>query len=113
MPIANCFINSERYDGDLNAIGDLVALWSKRTGESAQHMSLNFMLTDLQQGSRYVVMAWLYLPSLWSSVGATRLQIELAQALAEGLEIDLNEVHVVTTMIKSGFVVDDGKQVEW
>ena len=78
MPIANCFFVSAKREPDAETI---VAAWSERSGIDADEMTVNVVHAD-QGGKRYAVMAWLYLPSLWSDEARVALSEGLAAALA-------------------------------
>lgn len=111
MPIANCFVS----DTDLSRcdLDDVVRLWSEQAGIAADEMTVNVVATDGQGGRRYRVMAHLDLPSLWSEADVARLQLGLARALSRGLGVELAEVHVITSIVSSGHVVEAGEIQEW
>lgn len=58
-------------------------------------------------------MATLQLPSVWSQEKVTVLQLGLARALSQYFQLSLEQVHVVTTTINSGLVVENGGQITW
>ena len=113
MPIANCHLIADAYKSYRDNTIDLIELWSAHSAESAEHMTINFIRIDDQLGQRYAVMAWLYLPTLWPTVSVDRLQTGLASALAEGLQLKLEEVQVITMPVSSGHVVERGELVKW
>jgi hypothetical protein len=109
MPIANCLVASLPDDLDTNAI---VAAWSNRSGIESDEMTVN-LLPAIQGGKPYAVMAWLYLPSLWSAGAVTALGEGLAAALADALVVEPSSVQVVTSIVASGLVIEDGKTMHW
>ncbi|SFG11376.1 hypothetical protein [Neptunomonas qingdaonensis] len=109
MPIANCFVTSNSQQGTTN----LVELWAEESGKSSEHMTINIMYSQQQIGNQYAVMANLLLPSIWSASDISSLQIGLARALAKYFSLNLSEVHVTTTIISSGRVVENGEEVHW
>ena len=109
MPIANCFVTSNTQPGTKN----LVELWAEECGKSSEQMTINIMYSHQQMGNQYAVMANLLLPSIWSSPDISSLQTGLARALAKHFRLNLSEVHVATTIISSGRVVENGEEVHW
>ena len=58
-------------------------------------------------------MAFLYLPSLWRPDQVRDLQVGFATAICGHLDLAPPEVHVITTRVESGHVVEDGEVQEW
>lgn len=102
MPVAQCFLTRLPET-------DLVARWSRLAGVEAEHMTLQLVKVDAQQGRPYEAMAWLHLPSLWSAEAVDRLQLGLARALAEALDAPADRVMVLTSTVESGRVVEGGE----
>jgi hypothetical protein len=109
MPIANCFLARKLEESDAHAI---VATWAQRSGIDAAEMTVN-VVNAKQGGKAYAVMAWLYLPSMWSEDDVVALGEGLAAALAEVLNIGVSEVQVLTTIVSSGLVVENGETLRW
>ena len=109
MPIANCFLARELEESDAQAI---VATWAQRSGFDAAEMTVNVVKAK-QGGNAYAVMAWLYLPSLWSEDDVMALGEGLAAALAEVMHIGASEVQVLTSIVTSGLVVEHGETLRW
>jgi hypothetical protein len=59
------------------------------------------------------VMAWLYLPSLWSEEDVVALGEGLAGALADVLHVSASAVQVLTSIVGSGSVVEGGETLRW
>ena len=111
MPIATCFVRDEvARQPDVDG---LTALWSEESGVGDEEMTINVVSGAQQAGSAYSVMALLYLPSLWSAEQIDRLQLGLARALSRGFAVALADVHVITSVVKSGRVVERGEIQEW
>lgn len=111
MPIANCFVR-----GDLppaSALERLIDAWSETSGVAPEHMTINLVPTAGQVGAAYRLMAFLYLPSLWSAEQVRTLQAGLADALCQVLSLSPREVHVITSIVASGHVVEAGEPQEW
>jgi hypothetical protein len=88
-------------------------MWANESGKSADHMTINVMPSSQQFGKKYAVMANLLLPSIWSLEDISLLQVGLAKALAVNFGVALSTVHIVTSVIGSGLVVEDGKEIQW
>jgi hypothetical protein len=111
MPIVNCFVGEDVLGGaDLE---ELVPLWAEESGVGAEQMTINVVSPSIQVGAGYQVMAFLFLPSLWSSEDVRRLQLGLASALRRAFAVPAAEVHVLTSIVESGHVVEDGEIVDW
>jgi hypothetical protein len=109
MPIANCLVPSVPDDLDTS---EVVAAWSNRSGIDSDEMTVN-LLEAHQAGKPYAVMAWLYLPSIWPDDAVAALSQGLAAALADAFVVEPSSVQVVTSIVASGLVVEDGETVHW
>ncbi len=109
MHIANCIIDQIPSTKGT----DIVAEWAKHSGQSASHMTVNLITRSEQFGNQYEVMVNLFLPSLWSKDNVSKLQIGLARALSHCLQVSLEQVHIVTSIIDSGLVVENGEVITW
>ena len=111
MPIATCFIRDQLPPQ--SEIERLTGLWSEESGVTREHMTINVVAGVRQSGTPYGVLAFLYLPSLWSSEQVRRLQVGLAMALSRALAVTPASVHVITAIVESGHVVEHGETQEW
>ena len=111
MPIANCFVHDE-LPPQLE-IDALTAVWSEEAGIGSEQMTITVIAGTRQTGVPYRVMAFLYLPSLWSSEQVRRLQVGLATALSRGFAVAPAEVQVITSIVESGHVVEGGQTQDW
>jgi hypothetical protein len=109
VPIANCLVASVPDNLDTS---EIVAAWSNRSGIDSDEMTIN-LLQAHQAGKPYAVMAWLYLPSIWPDGAVAALTEGLAAALADAFVVELSSVQVVTSIVASGLVVEDGQTVRW
>lgn len=108
MPIANCLFASE-VDPHPERI---VTAWSHHSGIDPVEMTVNVVQVH-QGGKEYAVIASLYLPSLWSGEEAVRLSEGLAAALADVAQVEPSSVQVLTSILTSGSVVEDGTTLRW
>ena len=109
MPIANCIITPDCVAGTI----DLIEVWANESGQSPEYMAINIMNSNDQFGYNYKVMANLYLPSLWSGPNASALQMGLAKVLSKYFKQAIDQVHIVTTIVESGMVVEAGQEQKW
>lgn len=109
MPIANCFVAPDCPQGS----GNIIEFWAKESAQSSEHMTVNFIPSNQQLGDQYFVMATLLLPSMWSSSNISSIQTGLSKALAQYFNIAVDQVHVVTSIINSGMVVEAGQEIKW
>lgn len=112
MPIANVLVDKSLEIGEAN-LTDFTSSWSTESGVSSEHMTVNFVPGVCQRGVGYHLMATLHLPSLWSEDRVEALQVGLARALADRFGIGSNRVHVMTIIIQSGHVVEEGQTQSW
>lgn len=114
MPIANCFISP-----DCNSIPGrsqyLIRLWADYSGipQVASEMTINLILSKEQKGKKYMAMAFLVLPSIWSKDDVSALQLGLSRALSEYYSISTDKVFIATSVVNSGLVVENGHEITW
>lgn len=109
MPIVNCFISPDCKQGT----GDLIALWADESNQSSRHMTINMIKTHEQVGNAYKIVANLFLPSLWSATDISSLQTGLCKALSQYFILAVDDIIVITQIIDSGHVVENGQVVQW
>jgi len=114
MPIANCIISSKYLGHDDNS-KDLMRLWVEHSGiqQAGSEMTVNIISSNSQMGKGYAVMATLLLPSIWSKNEISALQKGLARALSVYYSLPNDQVFITTSILDSGFVVDNGSEVTW
>lgn len=110
MPIANCFVRDDVADPA--QVAELAVRWSEESGIDGEHMTVNLARVT-QAGAPYRVMAFLHLPSLWNAEQIDRLQLGLARALADYFGLPASEVHVITSIVQPGHVVEEGETQRW
>jgi hypothetical protein len=111
VPIANCFVRGGVATGA--GVEGLTGLWAEESGIGDEHMTVNVLVGTGQSGAAYAILAFLYLPSLWKLEDVRRLQVGLARALARGFALDPADVQVITSIVESGHVVENGETQEW
>lgn len=109
MPIANCIVTPDCQQSS----GNLVELWASESGNSSDHMTVNIITSNQQLGNQYSVMANLLLPSIWTASDISAIQTGLARALAKSFNVALTQVHIVTNIVSSGLVVEEGQEMKW
>lgn len=109
MPIANCIVAPNCPPGS----GNLIEWWGTSAGIAPDEMTINFIQAQHQLGKPYLVMASLQLPSLWSNTQITQLQTGLSLALARYFQVSEAQVQIITQVIASGQVVENGDTLRW
>ncbi len=113
MPIATVFVRSDVEPLDDKSLARLVPAWASHSGQPAGHMTVNIVDNIVQAGAGFALMAWLDLPDLWPGDAVDALQTGLARALSDTFEAEIGEVQVITRVVASGHVVEDGAIVRW
>lgn len=109
MPIAQCMLSKTCKMEQ----GDLIALWSQYSNVPEEHLTINLFHTHEQLGHLYPIMVNLQLPSLWSKDKIFDIQLGLLRALIECFSLQKGDVHIVSTIIESGMVVENGNVLYW
>ncbi|AFU97260.2 hypothetical protein [Simiduia agarivorans] len=107
MPIVNCVISPDCQPSNEN----LVELWAREAGIDPEHITVNLITRNQQWGKTYKVMANLWLPSVWSDTQVSAIQLGLARALARFYHLHPDDIHVITSVVESGRVVESGCEV--
>ena len=111
MPVANCFIKERNVSQE--EMQKLTTKWSDDIGVNLQDVCLTFVPNCMQAGQRYEIMVNLYLPSLWTKEDIKRIPKSLHQNLCDHFEVSASEVFIITSIVQSGHVVENGQIVEW
>jgi hypothetical protein len=111
MPIANCLVKDieiipEEWE---KMVTDLAAKAKLQVTE----ITLNVITGGWQFGNPYKVMITLYLPTLWNSVDIELIQKSLLSALTSNLNLPPEDIFIMTSLVESGNVVENGKMVWW
>ena len=112
MPVAHCIVRSDCYQKKQEGLS-LIDLWASACGKPSGHMTVNIMTSAEQHGNAYAVMANLILPDMWAGDDIDSLQIGLATALARYFNLSTSDIHVITHVVSSGLVVEDGSIIKW
>ena len=111
MPIANCFIKDKQVSQqDLQA---LAKKWAEQINVDEKDVCLTFIPNCIQGGQQYKVLINLYLPSLWSEENINNIQKCLLSILSNHFQTDHSNIFIMTSIIESGHVVENGEIVEW
>lgn len=112
MPIANCFIAPKLIQTS-NTTDDLIAAWAKRSGIDSSEMTIMLTPYEHRLGKEYTVICQLFLPTAWSQSAISALQTGLSHAIADTFSLDNSQIFLMTTLVESGFVVEQGREVKW
>ncbi|HMO60790.1 MAG TPA: hypothetical protein PKC39_05280 [Ferruginibacter sp.] len=111
MPIANCYLNNCSIT---NTKADAIANeWAGIINVDIKDVCLSFINIQYQAGRQYRCLSRLYLPSLWQQQQVEKIQMSLQQVLTRHLELKPAEIFIITSIINSGHVVEDGKIIHW
>ena len=111
MPIAHCLVKDfvilpHEWD-------DVVTDLAEKAKLNKTDITLNVIANTHQFGNHYKIMVNLYLPTLWTSMDVELIQTSLLQAFIENLKLNPSEIFILTSLIESGHVVENGKIVWW
>ncbi|WP_305856873.1 hypothetical protein [Balneatrix alpica] len=112
MPIAQCFLAPSCPEPQGQ---HLVSAWAQYSGQpqAEAEMSVNLSRVDQQWGKGYLIMAQLWLPSLWSEPAIAQLAQGLSLALGQHFALPQWEVLVLVQLLESGRVVEKGQLQCW
>lgn len=111
MPIANCYIKDTQVIN--NEFQDLATLWAEKINVDVKDICLTFIPNCIQAGQQYEILVNLYLPSLWKKDAIKNIQKSLLMILAGHFHISPKHIFIMTSIIQSGNVVENGEVVEW
>ena len=111
MPIANCYIkNKQVSQGELE---ELAGKWAEKLHIDIKDICLTVLTDFTQVGQQYEVMINLFLPSLWAEEDVKKIQKTLLELLKSYLKINSSEIFLITSIVQSGHVMENGKIAEW
>ena len=111
MPIANCYIkNKQVSQGELE---ELAGKWAEKLHIDIKDICLTVLTDFTQVGQQYEVMINLFLPSLWAEEDVKTIQKTLLELLKSYLKINSSEIFLITSIVQSGHVMENGKIAEW
>ncbi|MTI30747.1 hypothetical protein [Xanthovirga aplysinae] len=111
MPIANCFIKDNKLNQE--KLHELAIEWAKMIQVAVNDICITTTSNFMQGGQQYEVMVNLFLPSLWSQDDIKKIQSSLLGLLVKYLEIKSSEIFIITSIIESGHVIENGEIIDW
>ena len=111
MSFANCFYKKRKLS--LKKLENMVNEWASIVGVDKKDICINIIKEYSQLGQKYPVLVNLYLPTLWSPNDIKRIQLGLLKVLSKYLEVKENEIFIMTSLIQSEHVVENGQIVKW
>ena len=111
MPIAICNIKNKAIDREI--LEPLVSKWADKIGVNISDVSITFVPNCIQFGQQYDILCNLYLPSLWEKENVKLIQNELLVALVDAFKIQPEDIFIITNIVQSGNVMENGQIVEW
>jgi hypothetical protein len=112
MPIAHCIVSPAALNSAAHG-SDPAKIWAQLSDESAEELTVTLVKREQQYGKSYHVMAQLYLPSIWSIEKIQMLKLNLAEALSIHFSIPVSEVFVITRIVESEDVIENGEIANW
>ena len=111
MPIANCLILNEKH---LTAnIEILASEWARLIPTNQEYITISFIKVVEQLGKQFEIMVQLYLPSIWKAEEVEKIQLTLLKVLTENLKVKTEEIFIMTSIIQSAHVVENGEIQTW
>ncbi|SFB36529.1 hypothetical protein SAMN04488072_11964 [Lentibacillus halodurans] len=87
--------------------------WATAASVGKEYCTINVVENIMQVGANYKLMVKLYLPSLWEENNVREIQRFLFQSIYDQLEIEKEDIFIMTSIIQSGHVMDKGKLEIW
>ncbi len=111
MPIAVCYLrNKKPIKDELDA---LAKKWADKINVHIRDISLTAISDFVQAGEQYSAMIHLFLPSLWPEDDIGNIQRTLCEVFREYLNADASEIFILTSIIGSGHVLENGEVAQW
>lgn len=110
MPIAHCLVKTKVSDREAQ---NMAHVWASEVGVAVKDVCLTFTPIIAQGGQTYKAPINLYLPALWSTADRVHIQQSLAQILAIHLHLSPREIFLITCIVATGHVVENGEIVHW
>jgi len=111
MPIVNCFTKRKELNSQI--LNDIVQKWSEKIEVAEKDITMNFVADYAQVGQKYEFLVFLYLPTLWNKESIRNIQTTLLEILLDFFKVSANEVLILTNIIESGNVIENGKVATW
>ena len=111
MPIAYCFVKDK--PSIRSHLQKLASDWATEAGVDPKNITINLVTTEHRVGNPYAVMINLYLPTAWSEEDVQRIQVSLLKVVMNHLQVEAKEIFIMTSLIQSGHVVENGRVVRW
>jgi hypothetical protein len=111
MPIATCFIKDKKIT---NQQWDALAgKWAHEIGVDLKDICLTVITDYKQSGQSYDALVQLSLPTLWSKEEVKKIQLVLLKLLTDLLNAPPGKIFILTSVIQSEHVVENGEIVKW
>lgn len=110
MPVAVCYCKTLISTDDLEKIVDD---WAELTGVSREEVSITIVNDFIRAGKQYSVVANLFLPSLWKKNEVIMIEKGFLKLLSKYMQIKKEEVFIMTIILPSQHVIDNGDVVSW
>jgi hypothetical protein len=111
MPIATCFLKEGAITEEI--IQQIAQGWATDIGVATHDVCLTVVSNYVQAGRTYAAMVHLLLPTLWQPHEVRKIQKSLAKHIASHLQVKFADIFIISSMVESGNVLENGNVVEW
>ena len=110
MPIANCIVKKKYSSNILKLIPKELAT---DLNIDIKDITINFIESFFQAGNPYEIMIFLKLPSIWEDKDIKRIEKGFVSIFSKIINISVQDIFLITEIIQSGHVVDNGEIEYW
>lgn len=110
MPVAVCYSKTVISTNDLEKVVDE---WSELAGVAREDVSITMVNDFIRAGKDYTVVVNLFLPSLWKKNEVIIIEKGFLELLSKYMKIKKEEIFIMTLIIQSQHVIDNGDVVSW
>lgn len=111
MPVLNLYASN--ISTTQEQLDNIVFEWANEIAVNIKDISIALIEAKIQAGNKYKIIANLYLPSLWNGEDISHIQLSLSRLIIKHLNLTLKDVFIMTSIIQSGNVVENGKTIKW
>lgn len=111
MPIAICYTHDKIFDKP--TLQRVATEWAALIEVDTKDIHISIVSPQIQAGQAYKAMVHLFLPTLWTREAVNKIQLSLHQMLMKHANLTSSEIFVITTLVPSGQVVENGCIIHW
>jgi hypothetical protein len=111
MPIAICYTNENIIDN--LSLQQLIAEWATLIQVDTKDIHVSMVYPQLQSGQTYKLLAHVFLPTLWTYEEVNNIQLSFHRLLMKYGGLLPADIFIITTLVPSAQVVENGSLVTW